>query len=231
MADIYSDGTYLSNNPGWGAGDAAWKAGRVVELLRRNGLRPSSVCDVGCGSGETIAEMSRLMGQGVKFAGYEPSPQAFEICSAKAGGSLAFYNAGLEEGADGGFDIVMALDIVEHVEDCFCFLRELRKKGRHKILHFPLDMTALSVARPAALAETQSAFGHIHYFCKDTALAALEIAGFRTIDWAYTGSSADFPATGVKMKLLNAVRKAAFAISPDAAVRLLGGWSLLVLAE
>ncbi|HOC91499.1 MAG TPA: methyltransferase domain-containing protein [bacterium] len=231
MADIYSDGTYLTNNPGWGAADAAWKACHAVDMLKRNSISPRSVCDVGCGSGETIAAMSRLMGPDVSFAGYEPSPQAFEICAAKAGGPLSFFNAGLEAVPDGGFDVVMALDIVEHVEDCFGFLRELGKKGRHKILHIPLDMTALSAARPAALVETRRTFGHIHFFCKDTALAALERVGLRTVDWAYTGSSTDFPAPGAKMKLLNAVRKAAFRVSPDAAVRLLGGWSLLVLAE
>ncbi|HPI76037.1 MAG TPA: methylase, partial [bacterium] len=80
-------------------------------------------------------------------------------------------------------------------------------------------------------AETRRTFGHIHYFCKDTALAAIERVGLRTVDWAYTGSSTDFPAPGAKMKILNAARKAAFRVSPDAAARLLGGWSLLVLAE
>ena len=45
--EIYRDNTYLEANPDWHEGDADWKAGKVAELLERNGVRPSTIADVG----------------------------------------------------------------------------------------------------------------------------------------------------------------------------------------
>ena len=53
----YLDGTYLAHNPEWDCSDAPWKAARVAEILKRNGISPTSICDVGCGSGHILAEL------------------------------------------------------------------------------------------------------------------------------------------------------------------------------
>ena len=37
---IYSDGTYLANNPGWHADDSAWKAGHIATMLARHAIVP-----------------------------------------------------------------------------------------------------------------------------------------------------------------------------------------------
>ena len=44
---IYSDGTYLRNNPGWHADDSAWKANHVATLLARHGIVPTTLCEIG----------------------------------------------------------------------------------------------------------------------------------------------------------------------------------------
>ena len=49
--EIYRDATYLEVNPDWHEGDAGWKAARVAEILRRNGVDPATIADVGCGTG------------------------------------------------------------------------------------------------------------------------------------------------------------------------------------
>ena len=43
MDSIYTDGTYLRNNPEWHADDSAWKADHVARLLERNALAPKTV--------------------------------------------------------------------------------------------------------------------------------------------------------------------------------------------
>ena len=35
---MYTDGTYLKNNPNWHSHESPWKAGEVVKAIKRNNL-------------------------------------------------------------------------------------------------------------------------------------------------------------------------------------------------
>jgi SAM-dependent methyltransferase len=227
---IYTDGTYLRKNPGWHADDSAWKARHVARLLARNAIVPATVCEIGCGAGQILRHLSGELATGTRFFGYEISPDAYRLCSRRNGGNFAFKLGNLlEEPAH--FDVVMALDVFEHVEDCFAFLRKLRGKARHKVFHIPLDLSALSVVRPRKLLDMRRSVGHIHYFTKDTALALLEDTGYRVTEHCYTSGATELEGLGWKTRLLKGPRQALYAMDPDTAARVLGGYSLLVLAE
>jgi hypothetical protein len=73
--------------------------------------------------------------------------------------------------------------------------------------------------------------GHIHYFTKDTALALLEDTGYKVIDHFYTSGATELGGLGWKTRLMKGPRQALYAMNPDAAARVLGGYSLMVLAE
>jgi hypothetical protein len=162
--------------------------------------------------------------------GCDVSPHAIEISRRKAGGNLDFRLEDVLQ-SNSYYDLVMAIDVFEHVEDCFGFVRRLKERGRHKLFHIPLDLSALSVARASKLRTMRERVGHIHYFTKDTALALLEDTGYRVVDHFYTSGSTELGNLGWKTRLLKAPRQALFAMDPDAAARLLGGYSLMVLAE
>ena len=227
-ATIYTDGTYLRNNPGWHAGDAAWKASHILRMLERHGLSPRTVCEVGCGSGEIVRALARSL-PAARFVGCDVSPDAIALSRGKARDNLDFRLGDATQTAT-IYDLVMAIDVFEHVEDCFGFLRALRGKGRYKLFHIPLDLSVLSVLRGGKLLAMRRQVGHIHYFTRDTALALLEDTGYRVIDHVYTAGATD-RANGWKTQLLSGPRRGLFAIHPDAAARLLGGYSLLVLAQ
>ena len=229
-ATIYADGTYLRNNPDWHADDSAWKAGHVAAMLGRHGLAPRSVCEVGCGSGEVLVQLARRLPAGARYSGYDISPDAYALCSRKSGGAFEFKLADLLA-EDVSFDVVLAMDVLEHVEDYFGFLRRLKGKARHKVFHIPLELSALAVARRKPLIDARRSVGHLHHFNKETALAALEDTGYRVIDHCYTSGRTDLGGLGWKTRLLKAPRKALARIDPDAAARILGGYSLLVLAQ
>ena len=228
-ATIYTNGTYLRNNPDWHADDAAWKASHIARMLERHKLRPASVCEVGCGSGEVVRALSEHL-PGARFVGCDVSPHAIEISRRKAAGNLDFRLEDVLQ-SSAHYDLVMAIDVFEHVEDCFGFVRRLKERGRHKLFHIPLDLSALSVARKSKLTAMRESVGHIHYFTKDTALALLQDTGYRVIDHFYTSGSTELGNYGWKTRLLKAPRQALFALDPDAAARWLGGYSLMVLAE
>ena len=71
----------------------------------------------------------------------------------------------------------------------------------------------------------------MHYFSKETALASLEDTGYVIIDYEYTAGSIEIQYPNITTKLMSIPRKILFKISEDYAARLLGGFSLLVLAK
>ena len=229
-ATIYTDGTYLRNNPQWHADDSAWKARHIAHLLERNGVEPRTVCEIGCGAGEILVNLREHLPEGTRFTGYDISPNAYAICARKMSTCLD-YRLGSVLEQDARFDLALAIDVFEHVEDYFGFLRRLRPKATHKVFHIPLELSALMVGRARPLLAQRRAVGHIHHFSKETALATLEDTGYAVVDHFYTSGRTELGGLGWKSRLLKWPREALYRMDPDAAARLLGGYSLMVLAR
>ena len=231
METIYTDGTYLRNNPDWHVDDSPWKAKHVATMLDRHGIVPQTVCEIGCGAGEILRSLSTHLEPATRFFGYEISQDAYQLCSKKANDKFTFRLANLLEEANVRFDLVMAMDVFEHVEDYFGFLRKLRDKAQYKIFHIPLELSAQEVLRGKPLLNARRNVGHIHHFSKETAIATLEDCGYTVLDHFYTSGRTDLGGLGWKSQLMRIPRQALYRMNQDAAVRALGGYSLLVLAR
>ena len=128
-------------------------------------------------------------------------------------------------------DVVMAIDVIEHIEDCFDFLRRLQARGTYKVLHIPLDLSVQTVLRSRPIMAARRDVGHIHYFSKETAIATLEDIGYTIVDYFYTAGMVELPNKPLRAKLLALPRRVLYKIHSDLAVRVLGGYSLMVLAR
>jgi SAM-dependent methyltransferase len=228
---IYTDGTYLQSTGSWHQEDSPWKAAHVKSLLERNGLKPETICEIGCGAGEILNWLSRALPGKAKLTGYEISPQAHALCQVRAHDGLTFRLGDLLDEDSDPYDVVMAIDVFEHVEDYLGFLRRLKPKGRHKIFHIPLDLSVQSLLRVSPILKLRREVGHLHYFTKETALGTLEHAGYEVVDHVFTATAVELPNRGWKANLMKLPRRLLHAVSPDWAARLFGGYSLLVLAK
>lgn len=228
--DIYRDGLYLEHNLSWHAEDSPWKAKQILKLFERNGIQPGTICEVGCGAGEILLQLYRQMPAVTTFDGYEISPQAFAMAQSRKRDRIDFHLRNLLD-EDVHFDVVMAIDVMEHVEDCFDFLRKLQMKGVYKVLHIPLDLSVQTILRSKPIMAARKQVGHIHYFTKEIAMATLEDMGYEIIDCFYTAGMIDLPNKPLRTKLLNLPRRALYKIHSDLAVRVLGGYSIMVLAK
>jgi 2-polyprenyl-3-methyl-5-hydroxy-6-metoxy-1,4-benzoquinol methylase len=131
---LYKDGQYFENNQSWHVEDSPWKANQVLKILSRNNLIPDTICEVGCGAGEILFQLSNKLTK-TEFFGYEISPQAFELAASRKSDRVNFYLKDfLLENAF--YDVVMAIDVIEHIEDYFTFLRALQKKVPTKFFIF-----------------------------------------------------------------------------------------------
>jgi hypothetical protein len=228
--EIYKDGAYLQNNQTWHVEDSPWKARQILKMINRNNLMTRTICEVGCGVGEILSQLHQQMPKENSFYGYEISPQAFALTQSRKNDRVHFYLKDLLE-EDVHYDIVMAIDVIEHIEDYFDFLRKLRNKGTYKIFHIPLDLSVQTIFRSTPILEGRKNVGHIHYFTKETALASLKDMGYEIIDHFYTAGMNELPGKAIKTKMLSPIRKLMYKLNEDWAVRILGGYSLMVLSK
>lgn len=228
---IYTQGQYLENNPTWHIEDSVWKAEQIFKIIQKNKLQPSSICEVGCGSGEILNQLYLKMPVNVDLVGYEISPQAYQICQSRTKDRLNFNFGNFLQEEDAYFDFLLCIDVFEHIENYFIFLKKLRQKADYKIFHIPLDISVSSVIRSTPILRSRQQVGHLHYFSKETALATLEDTGYEICDFFYTASSIDLPIKNLKTYLANLPRKVLYSLNQDMTVRLLGGYSLLVLTR
>lgn len=229
--ELYVGGKYLQQNPTWHSEDSPWKAQQILKIIMRNKLQPKRICEVGCGTGEVLYQLSLNMKDDVSFVGYDISPQAIELSKRRTDPRLKCIEGDFLKEKTPLFDIVLGIDVIEHVENYYDFIRQIRGRGKYKIFHIPLDISAQSVFRGSPLMNRRNSVGHIHYFTKETALAALSDTGYKIIDYFYTSSSVDMPSKSIANFLAKLPRKILFRVNQDVAVRILGGYSLMVLAK
>lgn len=226
---LYQDGSYLARNPTWHEEDSGWKATRIIDLLSINNLAVARVAEVGCGGGMILSELSRALPD-ARLYGYEVSPQAFARCRPRETERLKFFLKDIAD-TDESYDLLLAIDVVEHVDDYIGFLRALRRHAGHLVVHLPLDLSVQTVLRASPILHAREKVGHLHYFNKETALKTLEYAGYRVVDWTYTHAAIDAPGRSRKSRWVAWMRSLALRLDEDWAVRMLGGSSMLALCE
>jgi Methyltransferase domain len=229
--DMYTDGDYLRNNPTWDVEDAPWKADLIFRIIEKHRIRPATICEVGCGCGEILSRLQQKLPATTRFTGYEISPQAYDLCKERSNDRLRFCLQNYCDEAENSCDLILLIDLIEHLEDYFGFLRNIRSKSRYKILHVPLEMFVLAVLHPGFLLGQRKKVGHLHYFSRDIVLQMLSDQGYEILDYQYTAGFSLPRDYGLKDKLLKIPRSLLYPICPDFTVRVFGGYSLLVLVK
>jgi SAM-dependent methyltransferase len=245
VKELYTSGEYLKKNPDWHVGESPWKVKEIMRLFRRNTLAPKTIGEVGCGAGEVLRLLQKRMDSECIFSGYEISPQAFALSKSRENARLHFKLQDFIEEKDVSFDVLLVLDVLEHMENPYDLLRDIRSKSSYKVFQFPLDISVRSVLTDK-IVEYREMFGHIHYFTKSIALRMLEETGYEVLDCIYTDVFTPFPWHAfrnrplllvrkmlgkIKRGVLRAPRKVFFFVNQDLAERLFGEWRLLVLAR
>ena len=229
LKNIYENGKYLENNGTWHTEDSPLKSQLVINTINRNKIEFLTCADVGCGAGLVI----ELLAKHYKtkcFSGYESSPDVkFLLNQRERLANLEFYNENFLS-QHKKYELITCLDVFEHIEDCYGFLRSLKNKGDKFIFNIPLDMNVMKILSPG-IKYAREEVGHLHYFNVYTALAILK-------DTGYSVKSANICFTFLKTKPRN-IRQ--FAILPfrllsmvfgkNIAAKLFGGVSLMVYAE
>jgi SAM-dependent methyltransferase len=230
--DLYINGEYFKNNPNWDVADAKWKAAVIFNLLQQNNISVTEVIEVGCGAGANLAELAKRDAGIKKLTGYDISPQAIELAKKNASGKIFFFNEDLAANENINTELMLVIDVVEHVDDYYGFLRKLKMKSKYFVFHIPLDLSCRTVMKPHVLLQQRLSVGHIHYYTKEMVEWALKDTGYEIMDWVYTKPVVDIEtADSLKRFVKKILRNISFAVNKNWSAKKWGGYSMMILAK
>lgn len=196
-------------------------------MLASHNIDPRRLAEVGCGAGGVLAALkSRLTS--IQIEGWDIAPGASKFWTSHSEIKLVVGDFLAEKHEK--FDILLLLDVLEHVANPHDFLSRLAMHGDYFIFHFPLDLSVASVLREKPILLQRQSVGHIHYFTRNLAIALLSECGYEVIEARFTGAHLR-ARVGFKGKLASLLRRFIFSINREWGVRLLGGDTLIVLAK
>ena len=228
MSDRYSNGSYLKHNSDWHQEDSPYKAGLVIKMLEQSQLHFKNCADVGCGAGLVASLLARKY-RDKQFVGFDISNDVGQFWRENDADNLTFSLqdiAGVQE----KFDLVLCLDVFEHVDDYIGFLKELRKHGSKFIFNIPLDMSVAKLLT-GGLRYVREEVGHLHYFNAYSAIETLRYAGY-TIEQSFLSAMfRQVRPRNVRQAIMLVPRLLASILGNGLAAVLTGGYSLVVLAS
>ena len=145
----------------------------VLRLLKRHGVAPGArVLDAGCGWGVTLAALEQ---RGYRATGLDVSRQALERLNRperhliQADLTHAFAESQV---SSSGYDVILALDVVEHIDDDQAAVTNLARLLR------PGGIFIVSVpALPELFSEFDRVQGHRRRYCPDDVRGLFSRAG------------------------------------------------------
>lgn len=231
-SERYTTGDYEKNHPDWHAEDASWKAGMVAAAMKKQNIQPKRITEIGCGSGGILKVLAQVFPGTAAFEGFDISPRAIALAQQGASNGVYFFCDDLLQRPGYSTDLLLVLDVLEHVDDFYGMLRDIHFMSGQFIFHIPLDLSCRTLLKPHVLLEQRERSGHVHYFSEEMVRWALHDTGFEIVEWEYTQPRIDIdPARGLKNGVKKILRNLSFGINRKWSVKLWGGYSILIFAN
>jgi ubiquinone/menaquinone biosynthesis C-methylase UbiE len=132
---------------------------------------PDSLLDVGCGEGELTHKWAHQLSGGRVIGVDLPDPKLEAEWSRRDRGNLEFraFGGGSLPFGDREFDLVAAIEVLEHIEDPRSMLAEMARVARtHLLVSVPREpmWRALNLARGAYIKDLGNTPGHLNHFSR-----------------------------------------------------------------
>jgi SAM-dependent methyltransferase len=161
----------------WRAIGARSKAAHVRTLLRRAGLQPRTIVEIGCGDGSLLVHLDEI----ATVDGFELSANAAEHARARGvARRVEAFDGFNVPVADDEYDLAVLSHVIEHVPDPRPLLEEAARIAPNVIVEVPLEDNR-SAKRPSKRALAEAA-GHLHAFDRAALQAQLTSAGLTVRD-------------------------------------------------
>ncbi len=230
--ELYTGSKYLALNPDWHEEASKYKTGLVLEMIKKIEPGPRLIVDVGCGAGAILSELGKHLDGQTQLAGYDISPDAIKMAMPKTTSNLQFHLDDYTRSEHSKADLILVIDVAEHVDDIYSFLRRLRDKGLNFIFHIPLDMSCRTLLKPHTLLQQRTGVGHIHYFTEEVVLWMLADTGYEVQHCIYTKPEVDLiKPQSLKQWAKKLLRRISYGVNKKLSVKLWGNYSMLIWAK
>ncbi len=198
-------------------------------MTKRNKIKFSSVCEVGCGSGEILKCLKKNLPPKIKFEGYDISPQAYTICIQSPSGVKFFLDDFMKR--DKKYDLLLIIDVLEHAESAEKILAKLKGRAKNYIFHIPLDLNLQNTVFDQNLNRSRERVGHLHFYSKKLIFEILKSHRFKIKDCFITPSFTLYRPQSIKNGFGFLARKVLFFFNPNLAAKIFNGFSIMIYCK
>jgi len=188
--DLYEDLYVKEQDYWWHVGKRAIVYSLLNKYLPCNKSREERrALDLGCGAGLNLDHLSEY----AQPVGTDFSEEALKFCRARGHKLIAKADAALLPFPDREFDIITALDVIEHLDDDLVALRELKRtmrKGGLLIISVP--------AYPGLWSYWDDILGHRRRYTVSAMREVVEKSGLRVRKVSYSNSLILAPTVAVR---------------------------------
>lgn len=216
--------------------DSPWKLEKIGKLLEKR-LSPRVICDIGCGAGLIANGMAKAY-PGAKVIGFDISLDMLQAAR-KNNPEASFINARIEALpiGKGRADLVMLMDVLEHLENPEAVLNALSTVARNLVIKVPLEDSLWYWANHVTGRYTREdnirKLGHVQYFNMRSLTKLLTRAGFDVSAYEIISQNVenrDNPHISRLGKVINPLRVITYKISKELFARVFNG-SVILLAD
>jgi Methyltransferase domain len=225
----YIDGNYLDNTKTWHIEDSPYKAQIVEQSIRVNNIIFQNCADVGCGAGLVVELLSKSYPES-NFTGYELSQDVDTFWSSRAVRNNLKYSHSDITASVKKHDLVLCLDVFEHIEDYYLFLRKMSKIGDTFIFNVPLDMCVAKLVT-SGLKKARREVGHLHYFNRFTAIETIRDSGYEIVSADLCVAFLKNPPRNIRQAIALPFRLFSLMFGKSWSATIFGGMSLLIVAK
>jgi SAM-dependent methyltransferase len=171
---FYADGAYLESNPTLHVEDSDFKYGAIRGFLNRllPGRKSIRILDVGGGGGRLgylVAEHFQRQGVRVVFTALDLSPEMLAIQSRTNPHIRDTVEASLLDCDREGFDLVLMMDVLEHIPAKEDAAKAVNRIADHAIYNVPVERNLADMLKNVYSGgryyEMQRrSLGHVHFF-------------------------------------------------------------------
>jgi len=165
------------------------KVDSIQLLLERNGVRPVTLLELGCGTGAVIRECQRR-GLAERYVGMDYSEEAIAYLLGHSTGISAVAADVTVPDALAGLsaDVVILSHVLEHLEDPTSVLRALNGlRCSHAVLEVPLEDLPIGRIKSWVRTRVPNHAGHVQFYSGGSFEALVRDCGLVILDrWRYT---------------------------------------------
>jgi 2-polyprenyl-3-methyl-5-hydroxy-6-metoxy-1,4-benzoquinol methylase len=183
--DLYQELYDLEKNYWWHVG----KREIVFPLIKNYTTAKDTALDIGCGAGLVVERLEEFFKE---VWGLDSSPEALKFCQARGLKNLILSSAERVNMSSEKFDLITALDVLEHLDDESCL------KECHRLLRNGGTMVVSVPSYPALWSYWDQMLGHKRRYTKATLGNALKAAGFTVAKISYSNSFILLPVLAIR---------------------------------